>query len=491
MPEPGTPGDDGINESFGYRQELRRALKVFSLYAVSFSIISITTGLSTNFAAAVGALGPASIWLWIVASLGQMLIALVIAELGTRIPLAGYSYQWGARLVNSAYGWFTGAVGLAYLSVGAAAINFVVVAPLVATLLQPVLHSNPSDPTTNLVITLVIFGANLAINIVSVALAARINSIAVFTEIVGMVGFALIVFVAWAIHPDHSFAFLLNTGAAHTTGEVLAALPVAGLMGIFTIVGFELAADLGEEAVNARITVPRAVTWAVASAAVLGMVALIGFAIAIPDVSAVAASPAPLVLIVQHWLGGGMAAAFLVLVIFSIFALDIVGLAATGRLVFAMARDNILPASGFLRRVNTRTRTPIRALCTASGLSLVFTLWGYVIQRTGQGQSAFFALVTATASLPFIVYFLTVLAYVLRRRRLSALPGAFTLGIWARPVMYLALAWTVLVLLLLTIPSTFWSADIVIAVVLVVATAWYLAVLRRRIARGQAGAQTL
>ncbi|MBO0703115.1 MAG: amino acid permease, partial [Candidatus Dormibacteraeota bacterium] len=445
----------------------------------------------TNFAAAVGALGPASIWLWIVASLGQLVIALVIAELGTRIPLAGYSYQWGARLVNSAYGWFTGAIGLAYLSVGAAAINFVVVAPLVGTLLQPVLHTNPSDPTTNLLITLVIFAANLTINIVSVRLAARINSIAVFTEIVGMVGFAVVLFVAWAIHPDHSFAFLFDTGSAHTTGAVLAALPVAGLMGIFTIVGFELAADLGEEAIQARVTVPRAVTWSVVSAAVLGMVALIGFAIAIPNIGAVAASPAPLAAIVQHWLGGGMAAAFLVLVIFSIFALDIVGLAATGRLVFAMGRDNILPASRFLRRVNTRTRTPIRALGTASGLAIFFTLWGYVIQRTGQGQSAFFALVTATASLPFIVYFLTVLAYVVRRRRLSALPGAFTLGIWARPVMYLALGWTVLVLLLLTVPSTFWSADVVIAVVLVVAAAWYLAVLRRRLARGEAGVRAL
>jgi hypothetical protein len=25
-----------------------------------------------------------------------MMIALVVAELGTRIPLAGYAYQWGA-----------------------------------------------------------------------------------------------------------------------------------------------------------------------------------------------------------------------------------------------------------------------------------------------------------------------------------------------------------------------------------------------------------
>ena len=57
----------------------------------------------------------------------QFLVALVISELGTRIPLAGYSYQWGSRLVNSTYGWFVGFTGLCYLSVGGAGITYVVV----------------------------------------------------------------------------------------------------------------------------------------------------------------------------------------------------------------------------------------------------------------------------------------------------------------------------------------------------------------------------
>jgi amino acid transporter len=122
---------------------------------------------------------------------------------------------------------------------------------------------------------------------------------------------------------------------------------------------------------------------------------------------------------------------------------------------------------------------------------LVFTLWGYVIQVTGKGESAFFALVTATATLPFIVYFLTVLAYVLRRRRMDKLPGAFDLGVWAKPVMYAALAWTIIALAVLMIPSTFWSADIVVAVVLIVATVWYFAALRGRLARGEAGVRQL
>lgn len=478
--------DDRINQSFGYKQELRRALKLFSLYAVAFSIISITTGLFTNYGFGLAHLGAAMIWLWPVAAVGQLLVALVVAELGTRIPLAGYSYQWGARLVNTTYGWFTGFVGLCYLSVGAAAINFVVLAPIIAT----VLNLDASNATINLVITLVIFATVLVINVISIALASRINNAAVFTEIVGMVGFALVLFILWAIKPNHSITFLGDTAGVHGS-DILLALPYAALMGIFTIVGFELAADLGEEAVAARVTVPKAVIYSVVTSAVLGMVALIGFTIAIPDLAKISASAVPLPDIVSYWMGDLWTKVFMVIVIFSIFALDVVGLAATGRLIYSFSRDNILPFSSALRKVNERTQTPIRSLATASGLGLLFVAAGYITQVTGRGQNAFLLLVTATATLPFIVYFLTVLAYVLRRARMEKLPQAFDLGRWAKPVMYAALAWTVIALGALMIPRDFWPADWIVVIVLALAAGWYFAVLRGRLARGEAGVATL
>src|SRR5260370_39301777 len=115
-----------------------------------------------------------------------------------------------------------------------------------------------------------------------------------------MGGFGVSVFVLWAIHPNHSINFLGDTGGVHG-GDIVRALPYAALMGIFTIVGFELAADLGEEAVAARVTVPKAVIWPVASSAILGMVALIGFTIAIPDLGKITTSQVPLIGIGAYW----------------------------------------------------------------------------------------------------------------------------------------------------------------------------------------------
>ncbi|HEY2261565.1 MAG TPA: amino acid permease, partial [Streptosporangiaceae bacterium] len=104
-PQTSESGEE-VLERAGYQPELRRSLRFFSMFAIAFSIISITTGIFLNYGFGLSYWGPASIWTWPIVGVGNMAIALVVAELGTRIPLAGYAYQWSARLVNPTYGWF-------------------------------------------------------------------------------------------------------------------------------------------------------------------------------------------------------------------------------------------------------------------------------------------------------------------------------------------------------------------------------------------------
>ena len=121
---------EAVVERAGYKPELRRSLRFFSMFAIAFSIISITTGIFLNYGFGLAYWGPASIWTWPIVGVGNMAIALVVAELGTRIPLAGYAYQWSARLVNPTYGWFVGFAGLLYMAVGGGAIMLGVASPL-------------------------------------------------------------------------------------------------------------------------------------------------------------------------------------------------------------------------------------------------------------------------------------------------------------------------------------------------------------------------
>ncbi len=140
------------------------------------------------------------------------------------------------------------------------------------------------------------------------------------------------------------------------------AFALAGLIGAFTLVGFELAADMSEDAVDPRRSVPRGVIWAVGGSAVLGMIALIGFTIAIPNLKTVESAPLPLLAIAGYWLPCWLVKVFVAFVIFSMFAILVVGAGAQARLAYSMSRDNMLPFSGYLRKVNTSTQTPIVAL---------------------------------------------------------------------------------------------------------------------------------
>jgi amino acid permease len=125
--------DEATLASFGYKQELSRKLDFGSLWAVAFSTISITTGIVLNYGFGLESFGLAAIWTWPVAVVGQLFVAFVIAELGTGIPLAGYSYQWGRRLVGAGYGWLLGWTALLYMWAGGAAIALLVTAPTLAS----------------------------------------------------------------------------------------------------------------------------------------------------------------------------------------------------------------------------------------------------------------------------------------------------------------------------------------------------------------------
>ncbi len=477
----GADPDHAEGAGFGYAQQFPRVLRRFALFAVAFSIVSITTGIFVNYSYGLTQLGPAAVWLWPVAAVGQFLVVLVLAELAGHFPLAGANYQWTARLVNPKFGYVVGSLGVLYSAVGLPGIALVGLAPLTAT----VLGLDAEDGRLLVFVAVLALVVAYLVNIIRVQLAARVNNVAVFAEIIGTVVLSVVVFVAWVRGGDstpdggHGYDFLFTTA---TDQPLVAAIVGASLVGIFTLVGFEAAADLAEEAVDPRRTVPRAMILSVVVSAVLGMAALVGFTLAIPDVAAVQASPVPLAAIAQYWLGDTATGLFLVVVVFSMFALTVVGAAANSRLIFAMARDELLPFSAALRRVNGRTGTPVPALLTSLGICLVLLAYG-----TLDGD-AFAVLIGATALVPYLIYLLTLGGYLARRRRLvESGEGGFRLGPWAMPVAVLAMLWLLAVVASLTLPEAFRSADYVVLGALALTGIWYVAVLRRRFADGTAG----
>jgi len=160
---------------FGYKQELKRSLGVFSSFAVAFSYISPSTGIFALFFLGLTTVGGVFIWSWPIVAIGQLIVALGFAELSSHYPVAGSVFQWTKYLACKTYSWFTGWI---YLFAGILTVASVC-ATLPAALIPAFnnmgwnLANNHSNQRWIAVITLV---AITVMNIFGVRLVALVNN---------------------------------------------------------------------------------------------------------------------------------------------------------------------------------------------------------------------------------------------------------------------------------------------------------------------------
>jgi urea carboxylase system permease len=405
---------------FGYKQELRRSLGLFSSFAVAFSYISPSTGIFTLFSLGLVTLGGVFIWTWPVVALGQFIIALNFAEVSSHFPLAGSVFQWSKYLAHRTYSWFTGWI---YLFAG-----IITVTAVVATLplaLIPALNglgwhglgvgSSSTVLHTQLVVALITLVVITVLNIYGVKLVAIINNTGVLFEILGMFVFAI---VLMAFHNHQGFKVVTDSSGLHVGPNTFL---VAMFMSLFVIYGFDTASTLAEETRDPRRSAPKAVLYSIVGAFIIGGVFLLGTLMAIPNMhKAIGASWGPANIIEANF-PTAFATIYLLVVSAAIFVCCLSILAATIRLSFGMARDNQLPFSKPLAKVSPTLHTPIWTCITIAVISAI-----PFIQYDGAGVIA----IAATAMIYFS-YFLGNLAILgARLRGWPKTKAPFRLGRW-------------------------------------------------------------
>jgi len=459
-----TSEDVKLLEAFNYKQELKRSLKLFSSFAVAFSFISITTGIFTNYQFVLQTGGPAGIWSWVITVAGQLLVALIFAELAGIIPVSGYSYQWIKRLSTPFLSWITGWISFCFL---------ILVIPAVDWGLAPVLASLLDIPISDHNIMMIVMATivlQVALNIIGVKVAAIINDGAVFTEAIGIIGLTVFLFIA-AFQSNADPSILFSTGNAAPGVSYVAPFVMTMLMGAFTLVGFEASANLSEETINARRTVPKAIIFSVALSGIFGMFFLIAVTLAIPNLDLVLGMSNPLPYIIETVLGAALGKVFLVLVSISIFACGLVITTSAGRLIYAMSRDDAFFFSSYFKKISPKTQSPVAATLLILVLCLTATYF----------TESLTVLVGATAVLPALIYLITLVSYGRARKNITFEDGTFTLGKYARPIFVLAITWLVLEIGILTIPDEFHATTMVSGLLVLLGVICYFLFFRAKI----------
>jgi amino acid transporter len=470
--------DEDELRAFGYEPQLERSMGAWSSFSISISCMCVTAGVFTTFAYSLGMVGPVFVWTWLIVSIGQLLVALVLAELAGRMPISGYAYQWTSRLINSHYGWFVGWAGLMAFIPGFTGLNFGL-APILLNRLGIEI-----TPTSTLIVVLIVLASQLAINLAGVRIASRINNAVAFTVEIGLsiILTAILLIVGFVTNPVQSVSFLTTSSVAEGNGFTTAFL-LSGLLAMWVLTGFEGAADLAEEPKLATRHVPKAVIRSLIFAVVVGFFMIVGLTINIDNLADTVGADVPVAHILETALGTTGAAIFEAVAMIALYAGGLANMAAASRLMFSLSRDNMLPGSSVLKAVSSKTKSPSVALLVVAAFSLILGLVGTY------GSSQAMALIVGMAALGYYaVYGLTVIAVIVASKR-ETLPTKtnFDLGRLAGPVRITALVWCVLVVLCLTVPELNHQTALTAGVFFVLAGIWYAVILRSRINRMQAG----
>lgn len=446
--------DEALLQKFGYKQELRRTLGFLSNFAVAFSYISVSTGTFSLFYLGILAGGPAFFWTWPIVAIGQFIVALNFAELASHFPIAGSIYQWSKRLSGYTLGWFTGWI---YFFAGILTITGVAF-----TVPIPLLAIFPGIPATILGMPSAVFIALVSIiigtiiNVAGVRLMAFINNIGVAAEIIGMIGFALVLLIFFN---HQSLGFLFTASPVSTNTQPLGggdwtpgfdstyfgAFAAALFMSLFVIYGFDTAGTLGEETKDPQRNAPRGVLWAIGLSMISGILFLGGTILSIKNLSAIeniamganGASPTQaLPAIIQDALGTAWGNIYLGVVFIAVCVCTLAIQSATIRLMFSMGRDGRLPFGRVWGAVNPTFRTPLWAGIAVAVLSAI-PLLALLSLPNSIG-----IIVVGATGLIYTSYFLNNVASLMARLRGWPREKApFSLGRWGMLVNILALVY--------------------------------------------------
>ena len=470
---------------FGYSQSLDRSIGKFASFAAGISYISILTGTFQLFYFGFGTGGPAYWWSWPMVFVGQFMVALSFAELAGRYPVAGSVYNWSKQLAGGATAWLAGWM---MLTASVVTLSAVVLAeqgalPQIWSGFQIIgdAGDNADAALNGILLGVIMILVTTVINAVGVRLMTMINSSGVFIELIAAV--LIVVILAFNVVNPPSLLFTTGGIGEGQPGGYFAVFLVASLASAYVMYGFDTASSLGEETVDPRRTAPSAILRAVVASFVIGGLILLFCILAAPNLNdpAVAQKSGGGQLILLQVLGGTVGTVFLVAIVIAVFVCALAVHTAAIRLMFAMARDNALPAGATLARIDPVRKTPVIP-------AIVIGVIAAVILLANAGVPEVFTAVTSVAIIMIYIAYLLVTVPLLIKRLRGQWPdpsmrdsGYFTLGRWGLPVNILAVLWGGLMALNLAWPREevygegwlSWMAFIFIGIVALGGLAWY------------------
>jgi amino acid transporter len=390
-----TPGESVLAAT--QEQHLAKgSLKTWDAVAISVAILAPGMAMLLNVPGVAAVAGGSTPLAFLLGGIGCLSLAFVVIGFTRRMASAGYAYTYASRSLGKESGFMAGWL-YAFGLICFVPMTMAGTAGLAADLLG--LKANAWFP-------LFIVGMALLVvlSIVRIAVTTRL------LLIIGAFTVAVLLVVDLVITAKGGVSG--NTIQPFTFGHTLSGgfngVFYGIILGVTSYIGFETAADFGEETRNPRRSIPIAIIAATGFAIVLYLFTTYAMTIAVGVThgAKIGSDSFALKTIAQHFVGGpfgvlvevgGMLSAFVVCV----------GCATAGtRTIFAMGREGVLP--GWLGKTNHRFQTPANATVMVAVVStLMAALVGFTVGKAfGAATTTVYYFFATLGTLAIIVVYI-------------------------------------------------------------------------------------
>lgn len=366
-PSIGTVGS--VGPTAAPRQQLAKGtLRTWDAVAISVAVLAPGMAMLLNVPGVAAVAGGSTPLAFLLGGVACLSVAFVVIGFTRRMASAGYAYTYASRSLGKETGFVAGwlyAFGLSCF----VPMTMAGAAGLAVDLLG--LGAGAWFPLFLAGMVLLI-----VLSIVRIAVTTRIQLIIGVITVVVIVVVDLVVTTKGGVSGNTMAPFTFS----HTVSGGFNGVFYGIILGVTSYIGFETAADFGEETANPRRSIPIAIIAATVFAIVLYLFTTyamtIGFGVDNGD--KFGGDPFALKTVAQNFVGGPFGSLVEIGGMLSAFVVCLGCATAGARTLFAMGREGVLPS--WLGKTHPRFQTPMNATLMVAVIStLLAALVGYTV----------------------------------------------------------------------------------------------------------------
>lgn len=368
--------DTNLAEATGRSELAHGTLRVWDAIAISVSVLAPGMAVLLNTSGVALAAGGSSPLAFLLGGIACLALAFVVIGFTRRMASAGYAYTYASRSLGKSAGFMAGWLYF---------FGMICFVPMTMSgagyLAADLTHTSPKLWILFFFIGMMLF---MLLSVIRIRVTTRVQLIAGALTVLAIIIVDLVTTAKGGSHGQALSAFSFN----HTLEGGFTGVFYGIIFAVTSYIGFETAADFGEETANPRRFIPIAIIAATLFAIIFYLWSTYSMAIGygVNNGAKWASDPVAMKTIastfVGSWLGtiveiGGMLSAFIV---------SVACATAGARTLFAMGRENVLPS--WFGRTHPRFKTPVNASLVVALVSVVMALViGYPLSDAAFGNA--------------------------------------------------------------------------------------------------------